>query len=154
MDFKAGPPPPGQYRNTGTFRAHKAVCKERLRVYEDLGALRWLGETDTPPGGFPYVQPLHAVVKHGKKARVCVDMSRNVNDYVTDEFVKFSSVRSAVQLSQQCPSRHKFYVKLDISACYLSFPLHADDLPYYVSEVDGAFLQFLSVVFGHKAAPR
>jgi hypothetical protein len=154
MDFKAGPPPPGQYRNTGTFRAHKTVCKERLRVYEDLGALRWLGAADTPPGGYPYVQPLHAVVKQGKKARVCVDLSRNVNDYVADEFIKFSSVRSAVQLSQQCPSRLKFYVKLDISACYLSFPLHPDDLPYYVSEVDGAFLQFLSVVFGHKAAPR
>jgi hypothetical protein len=56
MDFKASPPPPGQYRNTGTFRAHKAVCKERLRVYEDLGALRWLTEEDAPPGGFPYVQ--------------------------------------------------------------------------------------------------
>jgi hypothetical protein len=128
---------------------------ERLRVYEDLGALRWFNENEPPPpGGYKYVQPLHAVVKPGKKARVCVDLSQNLNDYVFDEYVKFSSVDSAVALSLQCPSPRRFYVKLDIASCYLSFPLHPDDLKYYVSAVDGKFLQFLSVVFGHKAAPR
>jgi hypothetical protein len=152
MRFKAGPPPPGQYGNTFTFRQHKGICMERLQVYEELGALHWLSEPP-PPGGYSHVQPLHAVVKPGKKARVCVDLSRNLNDYVVDEAFKLQSVDAAVRLSQQCPAR-PYYVKLDISSCYLSFPVHPDDAQYYVCEVDGKFLQFDSVVFGHKDAPR
>lgn len=152
LDFPRGPPPPAQYKNTFTFRQHEADCLERLRVYEDLGALRWLSNPP-PPGGYEYVQPLHAVVKPGKKARVCVDMGRNLNDYASEEAFQYSSVAAGVRLAQECPG-NAWFVKLDLSACFLSFPLHPDDYKYYVCEAGGNFLQFTRMVFGLKNAPR
>jgi hypothetical protein len=63
LEFPHGAPPPGSYTNTFSFRMNEKVCLERLRVYEELGALRRLA---TLPDGAYYVQPLHAVVKQGK----------------------------------------------------------------------------------------
>ena len=133
--FKDGPPPPAQYENTKTFTDNEPVCLERLSVYRDLGALRHLSDPP-PPGGYPYVQPLHAIIKPGKKARICVDMSRNFNDFVEDCPFRYSSVQSAVDLAVQCPTA-AFFVKLDISSCFLSFPLHPDDYKFFVVEAGG-----------------
>ena len=104
------------------------------------------------------MQPLHAILKTGKKARICVDLSRNLNDFLEDEYFSYSSVQSAVRLAQQAvaatPGKGCYFVKLDISACFLSFPLHPEDLKYYVCKVGGDYLQFLRMVFGLKSAPR
>jgi hypothetical protein len=145
-------PPPRQYANTATFERNRGECMERMKVYADLDAVRKLNEPP-PPGGYPYVQPLHAIIKPGKKARVCVDLSRNLNDFLVDEPFKYSSVRAGVDLARQCPSA-AFMVKLDISACFLSFPIHPDDLEFFVVEAGGDFYQFLCMVFGLKTAPR
>jgi hypothetical protein len=147
--FKDGPPPPRSYKNTFTFKANEAECTERLRVYRDLGAVRQV----KPPAPGGYLQPLHGVIKPGKKARVCVDLSRNFNDFLVDEPFQYSSVKSAVDLAVECPT-DAFFVKLDISACFLSFPLHPADYKFFVVEAGGDFYQFLCMMFGLKSAPR
>jgi hypothetical protein len=150
LDFANGTPPPGSYTNTFSFKMNQKVCLERLRVYEELGALRKLA---TLPDGAYYVQPLHAVVKAGKKARVCVDLSRNLNDYLPDQPFHYSSVAAGVRLAQECPGQ-AWFVKLDLSSCFLSFPIHPDDWQYYVCKAGGDYIQFLRMVFGLKSAPR
>jgi hypothetical protein len=151
--FKDGDRPPHRhYDNTATFERHRAECMERMRVYADLGALEKLSDPP-PPGGYSYVQPLHAIIKPGKKARVCVDLSRNFNDYLEDKPFQYSSVRAGVDLAAQCPGAASM-VKLDISACFLSFPIHPDDLEFFVVKAGGDFYQFLRMVFGLKTAPR
>lgn len=150
--FPGGRPPPRAYANTNSFRDSLKPCLERLRVYRDLGALRYL-TGPPPPGGYSYVQPLHAVLKPGKDPRVCVDLSRNFNDYLPDVPFHMASVQSAVDLALQCGGAPHF-VKLDISSCFLSFPLHPDDLHYYVCKAGGDYIQFLRMVFGLKSAPR
>ena len=87
------------------------------------------------------------------QVRICVDLPRNFNDFQTDEYFRFSSVRDAVRLSQLCEGP-AFYVKLDISACYLSFPIHTHDYKYFVCAVGERLLQFTSIVFGDSDAPR
>ena len=77
QEFAAGPPSPALYDNTYSFKQNEGVCLERLKVYGEMGAVRKLAERE---GGYSFVHPLHAVVKTGKKARVCLDLSRNFND--------------------------------------------------------------------------
>ena len=149
--FKDGPPPPAQYSNTKTFNDNLDVCMERLKVYRELGALKHLSDPP-PPGGYSYVQPLHAIIKSGKKARICVDMSRNFNDFTEDCPFRYSSVQSGVDLALQCPTA-AYFVKLDISSCFLSFPLHPDDYKFFVVQAGGDFWQFVRLVFGLKNAP-
>jgi hypothetical protein len=149
--FKDGPPPPAQYANTKTFNDNLNVYMERLKVYRDLGALKHLADP-LPPGGYSYVQPLHAILKTGKKARICVDMSRNFNDYTKGCPFRYSSVQSGVDLALQCPTA-AYFVKLDISSYILSFPLHPDDYKFFVVQAGGDFWQFVRLVFGLKNAP-
>ena len=69
------------------------------------------------------------------------------------EYFRFSSVRDAVALSQMF-AVPAFYVKLDISSCYLSFPIRPADYTYFVCAVGDRLLQFTSIVFGDSDAPR
>jgi hypothetical protein len=133
---------------------NEEVCLERLQVYKEMGALQALSGPP-PPGG--HIQPLHAVVKAGKKARVCVDLSQNFNDFLPDVPFRMSSVQDGVDLAMRARGQSgapAWFVKLDISACFLSFPVHADDLRYFYCEAGGDFFQFVSLVFGRKDAPR
>jgi len=152
--FPGGPPLPRRRKNTGAFSRNAAVCMERMKVYEDMGALRRLAD---PPPPWAHIQPLHAVVKEGKKARVCVDLSFNFNAYVEDYPFRMATVQDGVDLAMQARSRSgrpAWFTKLDISSCFLSFPIHADDLKFFYCEAGGDFFQFVSLVFGRKDAPR
>ena len=156
--FESSEPGLRQLRNSSTFRSNEKVCLERLRVYEDMGALRRL--SSLPPAG-AHVQPLHAVIRPGKKARVVVDLSQNWNDFVEDVPFGMSSVQEAVELLQQARarchhSRHRpaSMVKLDISSCFLSFPVHQADTKFFYCLAGGDYYQFLALVFGRKDAPR
>ena len=106
-------------------------------MYRDYGALRRLAGLP-PPGA--HVQPLHAALKEGKKARICVDLARNFNDFLLDETFQMSSVREGVELAKQCPVP-AWFVKLDLSACFLSFPIHPDDLHFFYCKAGGDFFQ-------------
>lgn len=149
-EFSAGPPPIQPHPNTYSFRKNQEVCMERMSVYRDMGAMRKLAGLP-PPGA--HVQPLHAVVKAGKKARVCFDLARNFNDFLVDEGFTMASVQDAVDLALQTPGA-AYMSKLDISACFLSFPIHEADRQFFYCEAGGDFYQFLALVFGRKDAPR
>ena len=152
--FPRGPPRRRALQNTTTFTKNEVVCLERLRVYQDMGAIRLLS-APPPPGG--HVQPLHAVVKSGKKARVCVDLSQNFNDFLPDIPFRMSSVQDAVDMSlgvKGQSGRPAWFVKLDIASCFLSFPIHPDDRQLFYCQAGGDFYQFLALVFGRKDAPR
>ena len=119
-----------------------------------MGALRLLSEPP-PPGG--HVQPLHAVVKAAKKARVCVDLSQNFNDFLPDVPFRMATVQDAVDMATRARARSgagAWFVKLDVSSCFLSFPIHADDLQFFYCQAGGDYYQFLAMVFGRKDAPR
>ena len=156
--FSSKEPGIRKLRNSSSFRSSEKVCMERMRVYEDMGALRRLAGLP-PPGA--HVQPLHAVIKQGKKARVCVDLSQNWNEFVEDEAFTMSSVQEAVELLQHARTschhsrnRPASMVKLDISSCFLSFPVHPHDQKFFYCLAGGDYFQFLSLVFGRKDAPR
>ena len=152
--FPRGAPLIQTLANTSTFTKNEATCLERLRVYQEMGALRKLS-SPPPPGG--NVQPLHAVVKSGKKARVCVDLSQNFNDFTPDVPFSMASVQDAVDMAlgvKEQSGEPAWFVKLDISSCFLSFPIHPDDLGMFYCQAGGEFFQFLSLVFGRKDAPR
>ena len=152
--FPRGPPPKQDLKNTSTFRKNEGVCLERMRVYQEMGALRVLSNPP-PPGG--HIQPLHAVVKEGKQVRVCVDLSQNFNDFIPDVPFRMASVQDGVDMAMRARAqsgRPAWFVKLDIASCFLSFPVHHDDLGYFYCEAGGDFYQFLSLVFGRKDAPR
>ena len=152
--FPRGPPAVRRRKNTSAFNRHQGVCMERLSVYRDMGALRELAGP-LPPGA--HVQPLHAVVKEGKKARVCVDLSFNFNDHIPDRTFRMSSVQEGVDMALLVRSqvgRNAWFVKLDVSSCFLSFPIHEDDRKFFYCEAGGDFYQFVSLVFGRKDAPR
>jgi hypothetical protein len=148
--FARGPPPQEKHANTYTFRKNEVDCLERMAVYKDMGAMRKLA--GLPPEG-AHVQPLHAVVKQGKSTRVCFDLARNFNDFLVDNPFGMSTLQDAVDLSMDAGAG-AWYVKLDISSCFLSFPIHPDDQKYFYCEAGGDFYQFLALVFGRKDAPR
>ena len=148
--FSTVAPTPMPLYNTKTFSNNLGVCMERLRVYTDLGALRKLS-APPPPGG--HIQPLHAVIKPGKKARICVDLSQNFNSFVADQSFQMATVQSAVDMLLH-EARPKYLVKLDLASCFLSFPIHPSDQQFFYCEAGGNFYQFVTLVFGRKDAPR
>ena len=146
--FKADAPPQEKHDNTSMFQKHEGECVDRMAAYEAMGAARRV--PGTPPAR-AHIQPLHTVIKPGKKARVVFDLARNFNDFLTDESLHMSSIQDAVELSMQAgPS--SWFVKLDISACFLSFPIHPDDQHLFYCQAGGNFYQFLALVFGRKDA--
>ena len=105
-------------------------------MYADMGAMRKLA--GLPPEG-AHVQPLHAVVKPGKSTRVCFDLARNFNSFLTDSPFDMTTLQDAVDLSMDA-GPGVWYVKLDISSCFLSFPIHSDDLNIFYCEEGGGLL--------------
>ena len=47
-----------------------------------------------------------------------------------------------------------WYGKLDLSNCFLSFPLHPDVWPHFIFRFEGALYQFRRMPFGLSSAPR
>ena len=72
---------------------HHAEVRTRLLEYIDWGAVVPL---DFAP---PLIQPLLVVIRYGRKPRLCIDLSRNLNDYITVPHFSYSSVSTAVDLS-------------------------------------------------------
>ena len=146
--FKTTPPPRESHPNSTTFQKHEGECLKRLAAYEAMGAMRRVAG---PLPANAHVQPLHAVIKPGKKARVVFDLARNFNDFLVDESFHMASIQDAVELAKQAGPQ-AWFVKLDISACFLSFPIHPDDQHLFYCEAGGQLSQFLALVFGRKDA--
>ena len=135
------------YSNTPAVDEHHQAVAERISEYISIGAVQPLPLSSSPPA---LVQPLHVIIKDGKKPRLVIDLSRNLNQLLPDQAFSYASVKDAVHLSS-----HKcFYSKLDISNCFLSFPLNPSVYKYFVFKFDGIYYQFVRLPFGLSSAPR
>ena len=129
--------------NTPAVRRNPTLCKERVAYYMDIGALEALSEKPE------LLQPLHVVERPGRKARMVLDLSRNLNDLIEYEAFHMQSIRSLVKLS----SPGSYYGKMDLSDCFLSFPVHPDSRQYLAFELEGDHYQFKRLPFGLCSSP-
>ena len=135
------------YNNTTTVDENHSSVSDRISEYINIGAVQQLPISSSPP---LLVQPLHVIMKEGKKPRLVIDLSRNLNELLPHTSFKYTSIHDAVLLS----THHCFYSKLDISNCFLSFPLHPSCYKYFVFQFDGLYYQFIRLPFGLSTAPR
>jgi hypothetical protein len=140
-------PPPVSYQNTPVVDEHADAVRARLADYMSIGAVNRL--PDNYDIKHESVQPLHVIIKAEKKPRVVVDLSRNLNDHLEHTYFHYSNVDSAVSLS----TPHCWYGKLDLSNCFLSFPLHPSVHRYFIFRFEGALYQFVRMPFGLATAP-
>ena len=132
--------------NTFTVDQHADAVRERLQEYIEFEAVIPLPDDHPCPYG---VQPLHVIIKPDKKPRIVVDLKRNLNGHLAHELLHYSTVEDAVELSWPgC-----WYSKLDLSNCFLSFPLHASALPHLIVRFEGRLYQFVRLPFGLSSAP-
>ena len=133
-------------RLTNSGSVYKALpqCAQQVDEFLAFHALR---ELSAPP---PISHPLLAVSKPGKKVRLCLDLARNLNSKIKKIHFKLLATNAAVDLS--APSC--WYTKLDLSSCFLSFPLREDLAQLLNFELGGKYYQFSSMPFGLSCAPR
>lgn len=131
------------YDNANSVSKHQSLCAERIKVYADLGAV----VRDNHPR---LTHPLLAVEREGRKVRLCLDLSRNFNDLVKKRSFKLLSLREAVLLSKP----GSYYGKMDLSACFLSFPLAHNYSKLMGFCLGGESYRFTGVPFGLSSAPR
>jgi hypothetical protein len=141
-------PAPITYSNTPAVQENADAVRIRLREYIAFGAVRELPAShDTSAHG---IQPLHVIIKEHKKPRLVIDLSRNLNSHLQYEYFQYSSVDDAVEAAwPDC-----WFGKLDLTNCFLSFPLHPSALPYFCFRFDGKLYQFTHMPFGLSTAPR
>jgi hypothetical protein len=143
--FPDGPPPPRHLRNNSSVLDHAPAVRTRISDLLKMGSVVVL------PAGVscPFLQPLHVVVHPLKKARPCLDLSQNFNEYVADEALSYESLQSSTRILCE----NIFMCKSDLSDCFLAFPIHLDFQKYFCFEFDGVIYRFTSLCFGLKSAP-
>jgi len=138
------------YTNTPTVIQHASDVRARLREYMQFGAVIQLPANTDVADSSLRIQPLHVIIKAGKKPRLVIDLSRNLNDHLEYEYFTYSCVDDAVEASHPgC-----WYGKLDLSNCFLSFPLHPAVRRYFCFRFEGELYQFTHMPFGLSTAPR
>jgi hypothetical protein len=136
-----------EYENTSSVDLHVDAVRSRLKEYVDFGAVLPLSPDHPLPFG---VQPLHVIIKTDKKPRLVIDLSRNLNNNLHYEYFSYSSVNDAADLSfPGC-----WYGKLDLSNCFLSFPLNPSAYPHFIFCFEEQLYQFVRMPFGLSSAPR
>lgn len=136
------------YKNTLTVVRHASAVRTRLLEYILINAVTIL--PDTFDCRDLSIQPLHVILKENKKPRVVIDLSRNLNPYLEYNYFKYSCVEDAVDLSYP----NCWYAKLDLSNCFLSFPLHPDVRKFFIFRFEEQLYQFIAMPFGLSTAPR
>jgi hypothetical protein len=136
-----------EYPNTPTVLRNAEVVRSRLRQYMEFNAIIELQPDHPCPYG---IQPLHVIIKPGKKPRLVIDLSRNLNQHLIYKYFSYSSVQEAAEAS----TVNCWYGKLDLSNCFLSFPLHPEAWPHFIFRFDGKLYQFTRMPFGLSSAPR
>ena len=138
------------YSNTPTVAQHADDVRARLLEYMQFGAVIQLPSDAHLADNSLRIQPLHVIIKAGKKPRLVIDLSRNLNDHLQYEYFTYSCVDDAVEASHP----NCWYGKLDLSNCFLSFPLHPSVRRYFCFRFDGKLYQFTHMPFGLSTAPR
>ena len=130
---------PTLLRWTRTWRRYGSALQEYIR----FGAVVELDPLTTDLADL-LIQPLHVIIKADKKPRVVVDLSRNLNTHLEYEYFQYSCVDDAVEASYPgC-----WYGKLDLTNCFLSFPLHPSVRRYFCFRFEGRLFQFIHMPFG------
>lgn len=136
------------FHNTQPVEQHEAAVRQRLDEYISFGAVVALS-ADADLSDM-HIQPLHVIIKDGRKPRLVIDLSCNLNDHLQHDFLHYSTVDDAVEASTPgC-----WYGKLDLSNCFLSFPLHPSVHRYFCFRFQGVVYQFTHMPFGLSTAPR
>jgi hypothetical protein len=140
-------PPPIKHPNTPLVAEHADTVRARLTSYMEFGAVVHLpADVDLSSVS---VQPLHVIIKPQKKARLVIDLSRNLNGYLQHTHFSYENVDTAVSLSK----RDCWFGKLDLSNCFLSFPLHPSVYKHFIFSFEGSHYQFIRMPFGLSTAP-
>jgi hypothetical protein len=135
------------HSNTYSVQVEAEAVRKRIVEYIAFEALIPLPDDHPCPYG---VQPLHVIIRPDRKPRLVVDLSRNLNDHLAYEYFSYTTVSQAVERATPgC-----WFSKLDLSNCFLSFPLHPSALPYFIFRFDGRLYQFTRMPFGLSSAPR
>ena len=137
------------YVNTPSVVENADAVRTRLREYMQFGATRLPADTPLLAEGL-CIQPLHVIIKAGRKPRLVIDLSRNLNDHLQYESFRYSSVDDAVEAS--FPGG--WYGKLDLSNYFVSFPLHPSVRKHFCFRFEGVLYQFTAMPFGLSTAPR
>jgi hypothetical protein len=143
LDLLDDTPPPLSYANSPSVAQHSGAVRARLEEYMAWGAVLLL------PSAPARIQPLLVIIKPGRKPRLCIDLSRNLNDYLVVLNFSYTNVSHAVKLS----SAGSWYSKLDLSNCYLSFHLHPDAVEHFAFCFEGKHYAFTRMPFGLSSAP-
>jgi hypothetical protein len=128
-------PSPVNYANTNTVVENMEVVRTRLAEYMSFGAVVEMPASYSPTHG---IQPLHVIIKADKKPRLVIDLSRNLNDYLVQTPFHYTKLEDAVAIS----SPGCWYSKIDLTNCFLSFPLHPDAQPYFTFSFENKLYQF------------
>ena len=121
------------YTNTPTVQQHASEVRTPLREYMQFGAVIQLPADAHLDDNGIRIQPLHVIIKAGKKPRLVIDLSRNFDDHLQHEYFTCSCVDDAVEASHAgC-----WYGKLDLSNCFSSFPLHPSVRKYFCFRFEG-----------------
>ena len=137
------------FTNTPTVDENAEAVRKRLHEYIHFGAVVELDPLTVDVSDL-FIQPLHVIIKADKKPRVVVDLSRNLNTHLEYEYFQYSCVDDAVEASYPgC-----WYGKLDLTNCFLSFPLHPSVRRYFCFRFEGRLYQFTHMPFGLSIAPR
>jgi len=143
MPFNAAPLQ-HHYKNSTSLSSVMPQCITQIEAYNRLGVI---SKVDGIPA---LIHPLLAVVKEGKKPRLCLDLSRNFNEFLPKKHFKLLATQAAVDLSEP----NCFYGKLDLSSCFLSFPLAPSLAKLMAFSFKGEYFQFDNMPFGLSPAPR
>ena len=135
------------FENTHMVIDHAAEVRQRLQEYIQLRAITPLPADHPCPFG---VQPLHVIIKENKKPRLVIDLSRNLNKNLQYEYFHYANLTEATDAAKP----GSWFVKLDLSNCYLSFPLHSATFPHFIFRFEGHLYQFVRMPFGLSSAPR
>lgn len=140
-------PKPMDLPNTPSVAQHPEVVRECIKKYIAFGALDVLPSSFVPTKG---IAPVHVVVLEGKKPRLVVDLSINLNGFLKYEYFPYVSVAEAASAARELC----FFAKLDVTNCFLSFPLNPSVMDYFVIKIENELMRFNSVPFGLGPAPR
>ena len=116
-------PPPVTYSNTLSVLHNADLVRARLHEYIEFGAVVRLPDDAICPFG---IQPLHVIIKPDQASR---GWSSTFPAISTDNLhVRVLHIlrRSARRSSAQLSTPGCWFSKLDLSNCFLSFPLHAN----------------------------
>jgi hypothetical protein len=141
--FSSIPPPNKHLPNSSTILTHPKIIHTTITEFLNLSFIHKL---DFQPS---HTHPLLLVLKPNKQPRLCIDLSQNYNDFVHSPDFSYQSILDLIHIS----SPNCFYASIDISKCFLSFPLNTRTAKHITFLYKHIYYRFNRMPFGLKPAP-